>query len=225
MAIKSIEFTGKTEDEAVELGLAELGLTRDDVSVEIIERAKTGFLGIGSTPATVKLVFGEDAGGDATGDATGGGDARVEALDAFLTGLFEHMGVHASAKIQKTDTDLNADITCEEKGVLVGKDGEVLDAIAHLASFVVNRGRERIRVNIDTEDYRRRRDEELEELARSTAGKVVKSRRSMALDPMNAYERHVVHEALQDDDRVSTHSIGEEPRRRVVIDYGRREEQ
>jgi spoIIIJ-associated protein len=217
--MKSIEFTGKTEDEAVELGLAELGLTRDDVSVEIIERAKTGFLGIGSTPATVKLIFGEDSGGGA-----GGGDARVEILNAFLTGLFEHMGVHASAEIQRTDTDLNAEITCEEKGVLVGKDGEVLDAIAHLASFVVNRGRERIRVNIDTEDYRRRRDEELEELARSTAGKVVKSHRSMALDPMNAYERHVVHEALQGDDRVSTHSIGEEPRRRVVIDYGRREE-
>ncbi|MDR1589462.1 MAG: protein jag [Oscillospiraceae bacterium] len=208
--MKSIEAAGKTEEEAIETGLRELGLARDDVSVEIIERGKAGFLGIGSTPATVRLVY-------------DGEETRSERLDTFLTGLFEHMGVHASASVSETDTDVNAEITCEEQGVLVGKNGEVLDAIAHVSNYVVNRGRRHVRVNIDAEDYRRKRDEELTALARSTAGKVIKLRRSIRLDPMNAYERHVVHEALQDNDKVTTHSVGEEPRRRVVVHYGRGE--
>jgi spoIIIJ-associated protein len=212
--MKSIEITGKTEEEAINAGLAELGLTRDDVSVEIIERAKTGFLGIGSTPATVRLVY-------------EGEETNSEKLDAFLKGLFEHMGVQASASISETETDINAELTCDEKGVLVGKNGEVLDAISHVAAFVVhrgNRGRPRIRINIDAENFRRSRDEELAALARSTASKVIKLRHSIRLDPMNAYERHVVHEALQDNDKVSTYSVGEEPRRRVVVYYGRRED-
>jgi spoIIIJ-associated protein len=212
--MKSIEVTGKTEEEAIEAGLTELGLTRDDVSVEIVERAKAGFLGIGSTPATVRLVY-------------EGEETRAERLDAFLRGLFEYMGVNASASITETDTDINAELTCEEQGVLVGKNGEVLDAIAHVAAYVVHRGSRghpRVRINIDAENFRRRRDEELSALARSTASKVIKLRHSIRLDPMNAYERHVVHEALQDNDKVSTYSVGEEPRRRVVVYYGRKED-
>jgi spoIIIJ-associated protein len=237
MAMKSIEFTGKTEDEAVEIGLAELGLTRDDVSVEIIERAKTGFLGIGSTPATVKLSF-EGASSPDSAPPTESepkseskiesgapeASARSDALRAYLVGLFERMGVHASVEITETETDLNAVITCEEQGVLVGKNGEVLEAIQHMSSFVVNRGRPRLRVNIDAENYRRLRDEHLVATARDAAAKVIKSRHNIKLDPMNAYERHVVHEALQDNDKISTYSIGDEPRRRVVIYFGRREE-
>jgi spoIIIJ-associated protein len=233
--MKSIEFTGKTEDEAVEIGLAELGLTRDDVSVEIIERAKTGFLGIGSAPATVKLSF--EGANSPEGDSPLAAEpepetkssapeaaTRSDTLRTYLAGIFERMGVHASVEITETATDLNAEITCEEQGVLVGKNGEVLEALQHMSSFVVNRGRPRVRVNIDTENYRRLRDEQLAAIARDAAAKVMKSRHNIKLDPMNAYERHVIHEALQDNDKISTYSIGDEPRRRVVIYFGRREE-
>jgi spoIIIJ-associated protein len=245
--VKSIEVTGKTEEEAIESGLRELGLTRDDVSVEVVERAKAGFLGIGSTPAVVRLVFaGEEsrAGTPEETTKTSAGTpeetaktsagtpedtqagARAETLDAFLAGLFEHMGVRAAVSVSETDTDINVELTCEEQGVLVGKNGEVLSAIAHVASYVVNRenrGRPRTRINVDAENFRRRRDEELTALARDTASKVIKLRHNIRLDPMNAYERHVVHEALQDNDKVSTYSVGDEPRRRVVVYYGRRE--
>jgi spoIIIJ-associated protein len=256
--MKSIEFTGRTEDEAVEAGLAELGLTRDDVSVEIVERAKAGFLGIGSTPATVRLFYGgEDeptAGSGPAVAARGDGDkrdaagepevkadeppvtgrpeavaqpaqgergGRADALEAFLSGLLERMGVHATMEITQTETDLSAVITCQEQGVLVGKNGEVLEALLHISGFVVNKERPRIRVSVDTENYRQRRDDELAELARSTAEQVRKTRRNIKLEPMNAYERHVVHEALQGSDGISTYSIGDEPRRRVVVGYGR----
>jgi spoIIIJ-associated protein len=258
--MKSIEVTGRTEDEAVEAALAELGLARDDVSVEIVERAKAGFLGIGSTPATVRIFYGgedepdsnpapdtagsaasEDAytpddispdvkadeapnpapDGEAAPTTKGERSPRADTLDTFLSGLLERMGVHATMEISQTETDLSAVITCQEQGVLVGKNGEVLEALLHISSFVVNKERPRIRVSVDTENYRQRRDDEQASLARSTAEQARKTRRNIRLEPMNAYERHVVHEALQGSDNISTYSIGDEPRRRVVVCYGR----
>ena len=206
---KSIEVSGKTEDEAIESALEQLGLSRDDVSVEIVERAKTGFLGLKNTPAVVKVIY------ESKGD-------RIENVESFLTGLFERMGIEADVGTTEEDGAINVILTSKEPGALIGRRGETLDAIQHLTNYVVNRsGSGRTRVNLDVENYRQRRNETLENLATRTAGKVMKYRRNMTLDPMNAYERHVIHTALQNYDNISTYSVGNEPNRRIVVAYGR----
>lgn len=210
--IKSIEVSAKTEDEAIESALEQLGMTRDDVSVEIVERAKTGFLGLKNTPAVVKIVY------EAKGD-------RIEHVETFLKGLFEKMDVDAEMVVAEDDGAVNVVITGKDPGALIGRRGETLDALQHLTNYVVNRGGSgHIRVNLDAENYRARRNETLEHLAVRTAGKVLKYRRNLTLDPMNAYERHVIHSALQDYNNISTYSVGNEPNRRIVIAYGRSNE-
>jgi len=207
--LKSIEKSGKTEDEAIEAALSELGLTRDDVSVEIIEQAKSGFLGLKSTPAVVKVIYEVK-------------ENRVEKVENFLTGLLERMDVEANIDITDNQDAINVILTGKEPGALIGRRGETLDAIQHLTNYVVNRGVSgRVRINLDAENYRQRRNETLENLAARTAGKVMKYRRNMTLDPMNAYERHIIHSALQDHANVSTYSVGSEPNRRIVVVYGR----
>ena len=209
---KTIEVSGKTEDEAIESALEQLGLTRDDVSVEIVERAKTGFLGLKNTPAVVKVLY------DAKEERSG----RVE---SFLAGLFERMGIDAGMEVTEGDGAISVTLTGKDPGALIGRRGETLDAIQHLTNYVVNRGSSgRIRVNLDAENYRQRRNETLENLAARTAGKVMKYRRNMTLDPMNAYERHVIHSALQNYDNITTYSVGSEPNRRIVVAYGRNSE-
>jgi len=206
---KSIEVSGRTEDEAIELALQQLGLTRDDVSVEIIERAKSGFLGLKNTPALVKVLY----------EAK---EERTVKLEAFLTGLFSRMGVEANIAITEDETSIDVILTGRDMGALIGRRGETLDAIQHLANYVINRGATgRVRINIDAENYRQRRNETLESLAMRTAAKVAKYRRNMTLDPMNAYERHVIHSALQNYENVTTYSVGSEPNRRIVVAYGR----
>lgn len=210
--IKSIEISGRTEDEAIESALEQLGMTRDDVSVEIIERAKTGFLGLKSTPAVVKVLY--EAGENRTGQ-----------VEDFLTGLFERMGVESGMEITESDGSINVVLNGKDPGSLIGRRGETLDAIQHLTNYVINRGNSgRIRVNLDAENYRQRRNETLESLAARTAGKVIKYRRNMTLDPMNAYERHVIHSALQSNENITTYSVGSEPNRRIVVAYGRNSE-
>ena len=280
--IKFIDMSGKTEDEAIRRALAQLGMERDDVSVEILERAKSGFLGIGGTPATVRVsyddgqpevkeepkkpepkpaapkaekkpiycaevlqkevrakekqerdarkperkveskaekparepvVLGEEA-----------HDEKSEQVRAFLTGLLEHMDAKAAVKVYETEKGRYKVILEGEKlGALIGRRGETLDAIQQLTNYSINRGGEskRARVQIDAENYREKREESLERLAQKVAGKVVKYRRNVTLEPMNAYERHVIHTALQDTQYVSTFSIGTEPNRRVVVSYDR----
>ncbi len=146
-----------------------------------------------------------------------------ERIERFLKGLLEHMGSDAVPHAQQADDTLyRVELTGENLGVLIGHRGETLDAIQHLANYVVNRGSgKRVRVNVDAEDYRRKREESLERLARKVAGKVVKFRRDVILEPMNAYERHVIHAALQDYPDVATHSTGAEPNRRIVVSYAR----
>jgi spoIIIJ-associated protein len=206
---KSIEVSGRTEDEAIELALVQLGLTRDDVSVEIIERSKTGFLGLKSSPAIVKVLY------ESKGE-------RTEKVEAFLEGLFVRMGVEASINITEDESSVNVILTGKDIGALIGRRGETLDAIQHLANYVINRGVSgRVRINVDAENYRQRRNETLENLAVRTAAKVAKYRRNMTLDPMNAYERHIIHSALQDYDNITTFSVGSEPNRRIVVAYGR----
>jgi len=205
---KSIEVQGRTEEEAIETALEQLGMSRDDVSVEIVEQARTGFLGLKNTPAIIKVVY----------EAKGG---QAEHVETFLTGLFERMDIDVDLDIKNEDGSINIILTGKDPGALIGRRGETLDAIQHLSNYVVNRSvSDRVRINLDAENYRQRRNEALENLASRTAGKVVKYRRNMTLDPMNAYERHVIHTALQDHGQVSTFSVGSEPNRRVVVAFG-----
>ena len=209
---KSIEVSAKTEDEAIQSALDQLGLTRDDVSVEIVERARTGFLGLKNTPAVVRVLY----------EAK---EERTELVETFLTGLFEKMGVEAVMEITEDDGSINVALTGKYPGVFIGRRGETLNAIQHLTNHVVSRKSDgRVRVNLDAENYRQRRNETLESLAARTAGKVIKFRRNMTLDPMNAYERHVIHSALQDYENITTFSVGSEPNRRIVVAYGRNSE-
>jgi len=207
---KSIETTGKTEEEAIKAALSLLGLERDEVSVEIIERAKPGFLGIGSTPAKVRVFYKVE-------------DEAVVKTREFLQGLLKRMGSNASVEITpKEDNSLYVNLKGDNLGPLIGRRGETLDAIQHLTNFVVNRaGGTHIKINIDAEDYRKKREQALVALARKVAGKVVKYRKNMTLEPMNSYERHIIHSSLQNFEGVTTYSVGTEPNRRVVIAYTR----
>mgnify|MGYP001121327371 CR=1 FL=1 len=257
--LKYLEVTGKTEEEAVAKGLAQLGLDRDDVSLEILERGRTGFLGIGSVPAKVKLTYeapderspvppppvaekkpkpvqkpqpapraepkpapverAERPEASAP-KAQPVDDDVAAAIVKFQTGLFEHMGVAATPVVTREGDTYQVVLEGENMGALIGHRGETLDAIQQLTGYAVNRGRgHRVRVHVDAEGYRARREESLNRLARKTAGKVVKYRRNMTLEAMNAYERHVIHTALQDYPGVTTYSTGTEPNRRTVVAY------
>ena len=281
--IKFIDMSGKTEDEAIRRALSQLGLERDDVSVEILERAKSGFLGIGGTPATVRVSY--DDGQPEPKDepvkpepkpaapkaekkpvycaevlqkkevrakekpereakrperkaepktektprepmnlGEEVRDEKSEQIRAFLSGLLEHMDAKAEVKVYEVEKGRYKVILEGEKlGALIGRRGETLDAIQQLTNYSINRSGEskRARVQIDAENYREKREESLERLAQKVAGKVVKYRRNVTLEPMNAYERHVIHTALQDTQYITTFSIGTEPNRRVVISYDR----
>jgi len=228
--IKSIEKSAKTEDLAIAAALEELGLSRDDVTVEILERAKSGFLGFGASPAKVKVSYEVP---DEVVEQPAAVELPVEeATDAFenpahekvytfVNGLLEHMGVHANLEItDKADGGINVNLSGKGMGVVIGRRGETLDAIQHLTNYAVNHGSEkRLHVSVDAEAYRAKREEALVRLAEKMAAKAIKYKRSMALEPMNSYERHVIHAALQDYEGVSTSSIGTEPNRRVVVAY------
>ena len=249
--IKYIEERAKTEDEAISAGLQRLGLTRDDVSVEIIERPKHGFLGMGSSPAVVRLSYEapdepepeaseepeaapEPPKSEAKPKKTEAKPASVqkapapagsqqERVEKYLRGLLELMGVEAEIIItERENGGLNAELSGSAMGAVIGRRGETLDAIQHLVNYSVNRGGEkRLHVNVDAENYRSKREDSLVKLAEKMAAKAVKYRRSMALEPMNSYERHVIHTALQNYEGVSTSSVGVEPNRRVVVNYER----
>ena len=280
--IKFIDMTGKTEDEAIRRALEQLGLERDDVSVEILERAKSGFLGIGGSPATVRVSYDDGqpepkpepvkpepksaapkaekkpvycaevlqkevrAREKQEREAKRGErraepkaekaprepavlgeeirDEKSEQIRTFLSGLLGHMDAKAEVKVYEAEKNRYKVILEGEKlGALIGRRGETLDAIQQLTNYSINRGGEskRARVQIDAENYREKREESLERLAQKVAGKVVKYRRNVTLEPMNAYERHVIHTALQDTQYITTFSIGTEPNRRVVVSYDR----
>ena len=229
---KFIEVSGKTEEEAVASGLAELGLSRDDVSVEIVERAKSGFLGIGSSAAVVRLSYeAEDDVCEAApaspaapaapvvGAVTGG--TQGERVEQYLRGLLDLMGIEADIEISAREGGgVNANLSGKGMGAVIGRRGETLDAIQHLVNYSINRGNDkRMHISVDAENYRAKREDSLVHLAEKMAAKAVKYKRSMALEPMNSYERHVIHTALQNYEGVSTASIGVEPNRRVVVSY------
>ena len=211
---KTIETTGKTEEDAIAAALAELAVSRDEVSVEILERAKSGFLGIGAVPAKVRVSYEEP---EPEPDGPG------EKAERFLAGLMEHMGVEADIELSEREGGgFVAKLSGSGMGAVIGRRGETLDAIQHLTNYAVNRGSEkRVHISVDAENYRKKREESLVRLAEKMAAKAVKYRRSMALEPMNSYERHVIHTALQEYPGVSTSSTGAEPNRRVVVNYER----
>lgn len=236
--IKTLEKSARTEDAAIAAALEELGMDRDDVSVEIIERAKSGFLGIGASPAVVRVSYecpDEDvkpAVEKKTAESTAAPaaekaapvvdeDPEYAAVRTFLTGLLERMGVKAELEFSRRENGgINVNLSGGNMGVIIGRRGETLDAIQHLTNYVVNKGSDkRMHVSIDAEAYRSKREESLTKLAEKMAEKAIKYKRSMALEPMNSYERHVIHTALQDYEGVTTSSTGTEPNRRVVVSY------
>ena len=294
MTTNFIDVTGKTEDEAVAAALAQLGMERDDVSVEILERAKKGFFGIGASPAKVRVTYevvekpapkpvekkpvqaapeperkpepARPAAAPAASVQEQRNPERVEKkrndsprrerrpqrqpektpepavpaakpaepgepcddekarqITTFLAGLLEHMGSNAQVKVYlDPEGRYKVNLEGEKLGALIGRRGETLDAIQQLTNYSVNRGGEkRVRVHVDAENYRLKREQSLQHLARKVAAKVVKYKRSVTLEPMNAYERHVIHTALQDVESVTTYSMGTDPNRRVIVAYDR----
>lgn len=201
----SIEVTAKTVDDAITEGLIKLGTTSDKIETEIIEKGSSGFLGIGSRPAIVKIwkKF-----------------TIEDHVRNFLSDVFRAMNMNVEINITKNEDEksINVDLKGDEMGVLIGKRGQTLDSLQYLTNLAVGKQvNEFVKVKIDTEDYRKRRKETLENLARNIAYKVKRTKRPVSLEPMNPFERRVIHSALQNDRYVSTHSEGEEPFRHVVV--------
>ena len=304
---KTLVTTGKTIDLAIEAALQQLGMDRDSVSVQVLQQAKAGFLGLGAQPAKVQVTYeAPDPVPEAPKVALSSAsrskpkpakkpeppkaeppkpepprqakeeppkaevpaqEGRAEApkppkperkndaprkenreprppkapkppkevkeytpaqpgsveekIEAFLKGLLEHMGSKAVPHCWKEEGgSYRVDLVGEDLGYLIGRRGDTLYAIQHLANYSVNRDVDgHIRINVDAESYREKREESLRRYARKKAQQVLKARRRTTLEPMNAYERHVIHAALQDMENISTHSTGVEPNRCVVIEY------
>ena len=229
MMLKTLEKSGKTEEAAIAAALEELGLDRDDVSVEIVERAKSGFLGIGASPAVVRVQYeAPDEEHETVAEAPAAAPAAAAdepesyaRIRAFVSGLLEHMGIQAEIEITARENGgVNVNLSGSNMGAVIGRRGETLDAIQHLTNYAVNRGSDKhMHISVDAESYRAKREESLVRLAEKMAAKAIKYKRSMALEPMNSYERHVIHTALQDYEGVTTSSTGTEPNRRVVVSY------
>ena len=297
--------TGKTIDLAIQAALEALSMDRDSVSVEVLENAKSGFLGIGASPAKVKVTYEvpdetnkasaalssasrskpkkekpqapaakvvdlpkaekprvtaplpvaeapkaekprrdrreknrakdeprapkqekprqEKPKAEPKEYAPAAPGSMEERIEQFIQGLLGHMGSDAVPHCVKTDEDSYlVELVGDNLGMLIGRRGETLDAIQHLTNYTINRdASKRSRINVDAESYRAKREESLRRHARKVAGKVVRYRRNITLEPMNAYERHVIHATLQDTDDISTFSTGTEPNRRVVVSYNR----
>ncbi len=200
-----IEVTAKTVDDAITEACQKFSVTSDKLEYEVIEEGSAGFLGIGSRAAVIK--------------------ARVKSsiqdtARSFLQDVFEAMGltVVVDMKYDEIDHFMDIDLKGDEMGVLIGKRGQTLDSLQYLTSLVVNKDAENyIRVKVDTENYRKRRKDTLENLAKNIAFKVKRTKRPVSLEPMNPYERRIIHSALQNDRYVVTHSEGDEPFRRVVV--------
>ena len=200
-----IEVTAKTVEDAITDALIQLGSTRDNVDIEVIEKETSGFLGLNKKPAKVRVAVKE---------------TMQDKAVSFLEQIFELMEIKSEIVVDYNEEEktMNINIIGEDMGVLIGKRGQTLDSLQYLVSLVVNKESEDyIKVKLDTENYRERRKETLENLAKNIAYKVKKTRKSVALEPMNPYERRIIHSALQNDKFVETHSEGEEPYRKIVV--------
>ena len=240
-----MEFKGKTKNDAITEACKHFSVPSDTLDYEVIDEGKTGFLGMGSRPAFIKarvkeekeevtetvelletLVVESVPVDEAKSKDNNKNDIVHEDIDVeavtkkFLADVFAAMGisVEITVKYEEEPKSLDVDLNGDEMGVLIGKRGQTLDSLQYLISLVVNKGTtEYIRVKVDTENYRQRRKETLENLAKNISYKVKRTRRPVSLEPMNPYERRIIHSALQNDKYVTTHSEGEEPFRRVVV--------
>ncbi len=200
-----IDIAAKTVDDAITIACQKLTVTSDKLDYIIVEEGSSGFLGIGSKAAVIK--------------------ARVkssveDSAKIFLNDVFEamNMTVVVDVKYDEAENNMDIDLSGDEMGLLIGKRGQTLDSLQYLVSLVVNKEKENyIRVRVDTENYRDRRKETLENLAKNISYKVKRTKRAVSLEPMNPYERRIIHSALQNDKYVTTHSEGDEPFRRVVV--------
>ena len=204
MSQKYIETSGKTIEDALVEALKTLNMDRDSVSVEILEKPKSGFLGIGAVPAKIRVSY-EYSHADKTRD--------------FLTELFQKMNVEAKIDVAAVEEGrLKVTLSGDEMGLIIGRRGENLDALQYITNLAVNKNEdERVRISIDTENYREKREESLERLAKRVADKVVRYGKSVSLEPMPPSERRVIHACLQDYKGVTTFSTGTEPQRRVIV--------
>ena len=200
-----VEISAKTVADAITEACQRLEVTSDKLDYIVVDEGSSGFLGIGSKPAVIK--------------AKAKSSITDKALD-FLNEVFDAMNMVVVIDINydEENKNLNVELSGDEMGVLIGKRGQTLDSLQYLLSLVVNKeSEEYIRVKVDTEDYRKRRKETLENLAKNIAYKVKRTKRPVSLEPMNPYERRIIHSALQNDKYVTTHSEGDEPFRRVVV--------
>lgn len=205
MMMEWVEITAKSVQEALTEALIKLETTSDNVEYEIIEKETNGILGLFSKPAKIRVRC----------------KFSIENVaKKFLEKLFHAMNIDANILIDYNEEDgqVNIDVSGEDMGVLIGKRGQTLDSLQYLTSLVVNKeSTSYLKVKLDTENYRERRKETLENLAKNIAYKVKRTKRSVSLEPMNPYERRIIHSALQGDKYVETHSEGDEPFRRVVV--------
>lgn len=221
--MKSIETTGKTVDEAIENALKELNITKDMVDIDIIEQGSKGLFNLfGAKPFRIKATIRDIQMDQIKNDIDNNG-TNSEVVIEFLKSIFDSMKIEAEVEVSEAKDELNVNIIGEDVGVIIGYRGETLDAIQYLLSLVVNKKHDSQykRVILDSQNYRKKRQETLRRVADKTANKVIKSRRAYKLEPMNAYERRIIHAALQENNQIYTYSEGEDPFRRIVVDIKR----
>ncbi len=200
-----IEISGKTVEDAITEATVKLGATSDEIEYEVVQEGSNGFLGIGSKPAIIKVKK---------------KDSIDDFIKEFLGKIFESMELKVDIVITKSENDkvLDIDLRGDDMGVLIGKRGQTLDSLQLLTNLAVHKNfEEYYKVKMDTENYRKRRKDTLENLAKNIAYKVKRTKRAVSLEPMNPFERRVIHSALQNDKYVTTHSEGEDPYRYVVV--------
>jgi len=202
--LKAIEKSGKTVEEAVELALKDLGVTRKDVEVEVIEEPSKGIFGIlGVKPARVRVLLRE---------------GPLQKAEKFLKSVFEAMNIQVEMSLQENEREVVINLRGPEMGVLIGRRGETMEALQYLVNLSANKNQEvRKKIIIDIEGYRSRREETLQKLALKLADKAKQRGRNVVLEPMNSQERRIIHTALQGRDDIYTFSEGEEPYRKIVI--------
>lgn len=198
-----LEKTAKTVQEAIDIALEELGVNRDDVEISIIDEGAKGLFGIGSKVAKVQVRL---------------KSSRSDEGVLFLQNIFDKMDVEVEIEKEEDDDSMMLRVTGTDSGIIIGRRGETLDALQYLTSLVVNKNSDEYkRVTIDIENYRQKREETLVRLADRLADRVIRYRRNVTLEPMNPYERRIIHSTLQSNDYVETYSVGEDPNRKVVI--------
>ncbi|NJD03941.1 MAG: protein jag [Ruminiclostridium sp.] len=198
-----VEKTGKTVNEAVNLALDELNASPDNADIEVLDEGSKGLFGIGSKVARVRVSL---------------RNVQSSLGEGFLTDVFSKMKISVDIETEEDEETILLKIKGKDSGIIIGRRGETLDALQYLTSLVVNKNREEYkRVTVDIENYRQKREETLVRLANRLAERVVRYRKNVTLEPMNPYERRIIHSSLQNNKMVETYSVGDEPNRKVVI--------